>query len=276
MTKSHLEPKSNYTANTILVFAGLDPSGGAGISADIETLSNLNTHTLPIVTCLTVQDTKNVKRVEPVEKNLLQQQVETLTQDIAFQAIKIGLLSNADIIELVAQTLTIFPDIPVIFDPILRAGGGTRVTHGDANNIVKLMREKIIPHTTLITPNSLEARMLVDKKNLNDCAEELIQLGCKNVLITGEHENDPITVSNTLYSVDDRGLLNSIFYRYPRLPHKYHGSGCTLASASSVYLSQNMPIAKAAQCAQDFTYNTLIHAKQLGKTQFHPDRTIKS
>ena len=276
MTKSHLEAESDHHANTILVFAGLDPSGGAGISADIETLSNLNTHALPIVTCLTVQDTENVKRIEPVDKKLLQQQVETITQDITFQAIKIGLLSNADIIKLVAQTLLIFPNVPVIFDPILRAGGGARLTNGDSNNILKLMREKIIPLTTLITPNSVEARMLTGKKNLNDCAEELIQLGCENVLVTGEHENDPVTVCNTLYSADDRGQLNSIFYRYPRLPHKYHGSGCTLASASSVYISQNMPIAEAVQRAQDFTYNTLVHAKQLGKAQFHPDRTIKS
>jgi len=260
--------------SSALVFAGLDPTGGAGISADIETFSNLNVHALPIITCLTVQDTRNVKHLQSVDIQLLQQQLETLLQDISFQVIKLGLLSSIEIIDLVANTIKSQSNIPVIFDPILKAGGGANLSNTTVDTIIKSMRENIIPHTTLMTPNSLEARLLTGKEELNDCAKELSNLGCQHILITGEHENDPEQITNTLYTSDNKGCLTHTTYQWPRLPHQYHGSGCTLASAISAYIASSLTINDAVQQAQQFTHSSLQQAIQLGQGQYHPNRFI--
>lgn len=254
---------------TVLVFAGLDPTGGAGIQADIETLASLNVHALPIVTCLTVQDTQNAKRIESVDVQLLQQQVETLLDDIPAKAIKLGLLSSIEVISLVSNVLKAHPSTAVIFDPILRAGGGANLTaaQNDIDSILKVMREQVIPYTTLITPNSLEARLLTGEQDLDDCAKALLALGCKNVLITGEHEKAPDLISNVLYTAHNR-----VSYNWPRLPHHYHGSGCTLASAISAFLVKGSSIENAVEQAQKYTDATLQHAIKLGQHQYHPNR----
>ena len=167
MTKS-LSSKDSNNHPTVLVIAGLDPTGGAGVSADIETLTNLNVHALPIVTCLTVQDTQNVKQVVSTEPQLIQQQIELLAKDISFDAIKLGLLSSVGIINLVSEILQTQPKIPIIFDPILKAGGGANLANNSKDDIIKAMREKIIPFATIITPNSLEARSLTDKSSIDE------------------------------------------------------------------------------------------------------------
>ncbi len=267
MTKSH-----SSSPTKVLVFAGLDPSGGAGISADIETLSNLKVHALPLITCLTVQDSHNVKQLNSVEPQLLKNQIETLQKDISFQAIKLGLLSSIEIINLVSDTLKAQPEIPVVFDPILRAGGGAELAKSNIDSIVNAMCEKIIPFSTIITPNSLEARLLSGKQDLTDCAKVLIEAGCKNVLITGEHENNPQEITNSLYTLDNSGKLNRTDTHWPRLPHQYHGSGCTLASAISGYIVKGFCIEDAVQQAQHFTNAALQHAQLLGTGQYHPNR----
>jgi len=254
---------------TVLVFAGLDPTGGAGIQADIETLASLKVHALPIVTCLTVQNSENVKQVQNVDVQLLQQQVDVLVKDIAVHAIKVGLLFNSENINLVSNTLKALSSIPVIFDPILKAGGGANLTDDstDIDNIIKQMREQIIPYTTIITPNSSEARLLTGEQDLDDCAKALITLGCENVLITGEHEKDPDKIKNVLYTNQ-----NSLCFDWPRLPHQYHGSGCTLASAISAYLVNGESVTNAVQQAQSFTNSALQNAVKLGQHQYHPNR----
>ena len=254
---------------TVLVFAGLDPTGGAGIQADIETLACLKVHALPIVTCLTVQDTKNAKLIESVNAQLIQRQLEALLKDIPVKTIKLGLLSSIEIIKLVSNTLKAQPSITVIFDPVLRAGGGARLTDAktDLDSIIKAMREQIIPYTTIITPNSLEARLLTGEQNLDDCAKALLALGCKNVFITGEHENDPNQITNVLYTPQKQLSSN-----WSRLPHQYHGSGCTLASAISAFLAKGSSIEDAVQQAQNFTDTALQQALKLGQHQYHPNR----
>jgi len=254
---------------TVLVFAGLDPTGGAGIQADIETLVRLKVHALPIITCLTVQDSQNVKRVQTVDAQLLHQQVDVLVNDIAVNAVKVGLLFNSENINLVSNTLKTLPSIPVIFDPVLKAGGGANLTDAstEIDNIIKQMREQIIPYTTIITPNSLEARLLTGEQDLDDCAKALITLGCENVLITGEHEKDPDKIKNVLYTNQ-----NSLCFDWPRLPHQYHGSGCTLASAISAYLVNGESVINAVQQAQSFTNSALQNAVKLGQHQYHPNR----
>jgi len=266
------EQTASSSHDTVLVFAGLDPTGGAGIQADIETLASLGIHTLPIVTCLTVQDTQNVKLVQSVNVELLQNQIQSLLNDIHINSIKLGLLSNNEIISLVSETLKSNPSIPVVFDPILKAGGGANLNSADdINSIIKLMREKIIPYSTIITPNSLEARLLTGEKNLDDCANALLALGCKNVFITGEHENNPALITNILYSPE-----NKLSFNWPRQPHQYHGSGCTLASAICAFIVKGSSIEEAVQLAQDFTDTALQHAIKLGQHQYHPNRLVNN
>jgi len=262
-------------ASTVLVFAGLDPTGGAGIQADIETLSRLQIHALSIVTCLTVQDTHNVIQVQSTDALIIQQQIDTLLKDIQPRAIKLGLLSSVTIINIVSATLKdslkSSPDLDIIFDPILRAGGGAKLTADNTptEKIIAAMREKIIPYSTIITPNSLEARLLTGKQALADCAASLLELGCKHVLISGEHENNPDEIINTLYST---GNSEPQIFRWTRLPHQYHGSGCTLASALAAYLAKNNSIQDAAKKAQTYTDSALRHAVKLGQGQYHPNR----
>ncbi len=270
--------KSNK-AITVLVFAGLDPTGGAGIQADIETLSSLQIHALPIVTCLTVQDTHNVRQIQTIAPPIIQQQINVLLNDIQPSAIKLGLLSSIEIINIVSDTikntLKIHPDLPVIFDPILRAGGGAELTSDNTNieQLITAMREKIIPYSALITPNSLEARLLTGQQTLADCADALLELGCKHVLITGEHENNSDKITNTLYSKRTSGKNKQHACHWKRLPHHYHGSGCTLASALAAHLAKGISIQEAAEKAQTYTDFTLRHAIKLGQGQYHPNRT---
>ncbi len=279
-SKPNKSSKINQTskASTILVFAGLDPTGGAGIQADIETLSSLQIHALPVVTCLTVQNTHNVVQIQSVDTLVIQQQIATLLKDIQPKAIKLGLLSSVAIINIVSATLKDSlksrPDLAIIFDPVLHAGGGTKLTADNAptEKIIATMREKIIPYSTIITPNSLEARLLTGKQTLADCAASLLELGCKHVLISGEHENNPDEIINTLYST---GNSEPQVLRWTRLPHQYHGSGCTLASALAAYLAKNESIQNASKKAQAYTDSTLRHAVKLGQGQYHPNRLGK-
>ncbi|VAW93726.1 Hydroxymethylpyrimidine phosphate kinase ThiD [hydrothermal vent metagenome] len=269
--KSTRSPK----ATSVLVFAGLDPTGSAGIQADIETLSHLQIHALPIVTCLTVQDTHNVSHVQTVDTLVVQQQIDTLLKDIQPSAIKLGLLSSIEMINIVSDILKgclqNHPNLAIIFDPILRAGGGAELASNntDIEQLISAMREKIIPHSTVITPNSLEARLLTGQQTLADCADALLELGCKHVLISGEHENNPDEIINTLYS---EGNPEQQVLCWKRLPHQYHGSGCTLASALAAYLAKNDSIQDAVKKAQTYTNTVLRHAVKLGQGQYHPNR----
>jgi len=257
-------------ATSILIFAGLDPTGGAGIQADIETLSSLQVHALPIVTCLTVQDTHNVSRIETIDIAIMEQQLEVLLSDIQPDAIKLGLLSSVEIVHLVAKTIkNIQADIPIIFDPILRAGGGAELISGNNNieQIISAMQEKIIPLSTVITPNSLEARLLTSQQDLKNCAETLLKIGCKHVFITGEHENNPDEIINTLYSKNKPHE-----FKWQRLAHQYHGSGCTLASALTAFLVQGNSVEEAIVKSQKYTDTALRQAVKLGQGQYHPNR----
>ncbi len=256
------------TQHNVLVFSGLDPSGGAGIQADIETLAKLQVHALPIITCLTVQDTRNVYRIQSCDAALLKQQVKTLTADIQASAIKIGLLSNEKIIKQVAETVKAMPTLPVVLDPILKAGGGANLAaNTSTEKIISALREDLIPHTTVLTPNTEEARFLTGKNNIDDCASELLKLGCEYVLITGEHEKDPDNICNVLYSKESQHSFN-----YARLPGQFHGSGCTLASAVSAYILKYNNVFDALKAAQDFTHTSLLHAEKPGKGQRLPYR----
>ncbi len=249
----------------VLTLAGLDPSGGAGMQADIETIISMGVHAAAIATALTVQDSQRLYRFEAVDSLLIIEQARTILEDMPVDAIKIGMLGSVENIEAIHTILRDYPDIPVVLDPILAAGGGGEMSDEIAQDA---MVDLLFPEVSLLTPNSIEARRLCPEADtLDACAEELQDMGCEFVLITGTHENTP-QVHNTFYG-NHRKLET---FSWERLPHSYHGSGCTLSSAIAAMLAQGMEMFTAVHEAQEFTHEALQAAFRPGMGQHFPNR----
>lgn len=264
----------------VLVFAATDPTGGAGIQADILTLASLGCHALPVITAVTVQDTVGVDDFLPMDAEWVIDQARGVLEDIPVAAIKLGMLGSTEVVAAIAEIVSDYPDIPLIIDPVLSSGRGDPLA---SDELIEAMCDLLLPQATIVTPNSLEARRLAeylgeaeaegedDEKStspdLQECARRLIELGCAHVLITGAHEQGT-QVTNTLYNV--RGVVNRLHWE--RLSGSYHGSGCTLASAVAAFIAHGNGVGEAVQEAQEYTYQTLKHAFRPGMGQFIPDR----
>lgn len=254
----------------VMTLAGNDPSGGAGLAADIETLVSLGCHPAPVVTALTVQDTRNVKALLPVSPDQIIAQAETVLADMPVAAFKIGMIGNADNAAALHDLLRAHPGIPVVLDPVLAAGGGAELAD---QALIEAIQTLLLPLTTVLTPNSGEARRLAPEADtLEACAMALLARGCQYVLITGGHE--PTTeVINTLYG--NNRLLET--HRWPRLPDSCHGSGCTLAAAIAGLLAQGGELhadllRSAIHRAQDYTWRSLQAGYRAGGGQRLPNR----
>lgn len=249
----------------IMTLAGHDPTGGAGIQADSEAIASQGCHAVSVITCLTVQDTCNVQRIEPLADYLIEQQAEALLADMPIAAFKIGLLGSVDVVQAVHRILLQAPDVPVILDPVLAAGGGK----GFANEqLLGAIREYLLPLTTLLTPNVPETTQLaVRGATLDEQAFSLLDQGCEYVLLTGTHAETE-RVENALYG-DGKRLRT---WLWERLPETYHGSGCTLASACAANLAKGMEMSKAVAAAQAYTWGSLQAGRKLGRGQWMPDR----
>ncbi len=261
----------------VLAFAASDPTGGAGIQADLMTLSALGCHGLSVLTALTAQDTAGIDSVLPVAPEWVERQARVLLADMAVDVFKIGLLGSRENVNVIAGIIGDYPGLPVVFDPVLASGRGDALA--DAGMIAAIC-ELLLPRTTLLTPNSIEARRLADAGRgghgaadlpLAECARRLLALGCGHVLLTGTHEDTPQVV-NTLY--DSTGVMRSD--RWERLPGSYHGSGCTIASAVAAGLAHGLPLAAAVGQAQDFTWHALAAGFRPGRGQYIPDRFYRA
>lgn len=249
----------------VMVFAGNDPSGGAGIQADIEALASQECRAAPVITAITVQDTRNVKAYTGLSAVLVIEQARAVLEDMPVAAFKIGMMGSEEVAEAIHILLKEYPDIPVVFDPILASGGGAALAD---EQLQAMMISLLLPRTTVLTPNSLEARALAPAAGtLDACARQLLDYGCEFVLIKGAHENTP-TVVNTLYG--NGGRMES--FSWKRLPGSYHGSGCTLASAIAGKLAQGLAPLAAVREAQQYTWGTLKWAYRPGKGQYLPNR----
>ena len=258
----------------VLAFAASDPTAGAGVQADTLTLASLGCHPLSALTAVTVQDTAGVRSVHPVAADVLERQARTLLDDLRVAAFKIGVLGSVENVVAVAGIVADHPDIPVVFDPVLASGRGDDLA-GAA--IIAAMREFLLPRTTVLTPNAPEARRLAERRADEDepgidlCAQRLIAMGARHVLITGTHEATPEVV-NTLHGRE--GVLRRD--RWERLPGSYHGSGCTLASAIAAFLAGGVDIDAAVREAEDYTWRTLAGGFRPGRGQFIPDRFFRT
>ncbi len=255
----------------VLTFAATDPSGGAGLQADILTIASMGCHPLSVVTAVTVQDTGGVDDVLPIDAEWISDQARAVLEDMPVAVFKIGLLGSVENIAAIAEIISDYPDIPLVFDPILASGRGDELSNED---MLDAMRELLLPQTTILTPNSLEARRLIqdeendeDNPDLAECAKRIMLLGCEYVLVTGTHEHTP-KVINTLYGA--RGVVRSD--NWPRLPGIYHGSGCTLASAIAALLANGLSMEEAVKEAQEYTWQALQFGFRPGMGQHIPDR----
>jgi hydroxymethylpyrimidine/phosphomethylpyrimidine kinase len=249
----------------VMTFSGHDPCGGAGIQADIETLGSLGCHCTPIITALTAQDSVNVKDFHATDATLVVEQARAVLEDMRISCIKIGMIGSVANAEAIHTLLRDYPDIPVVLDPVLKAGGGGILSE---RTLVDAMSHLLLPQCTLITPNSLEARQLCnDADSLEACAQALMDSQCPYVLITGGHESGP-TIINRLWH--HRDLIAT--YEWPRIEGEFHGTGCTLASAIAGYLAHGSPVENAVRDGQAFTQETIRHARRLGMGQRIPNR----
>ena len=255
----------------VLSFSANDSSGGAGIQADTLTLASMGCHPLSVITAVTVQDTVGVDDVMALDPGWVADQARAVLEDMPVHVFKIGMLGSVENIAAIAEIVSDYPDIPVVLDPILSSGRGDELVSED---MISAMCELLLPQTTIITPNSIEARRLVqdevediDELDLGQCGGQILHMGCEYVLITGAHENTR-QVTNTLYTAS--GIVRSDVWQ--RLAGSYHGSGCTLASAIAATLANGLPVSDGVYEAQEYTWQTLKAGFHPGMGQYLPDR----
>jgi hydroxymethylpyrimidine/phosphomethylpyrimidine kinase len=253
----------------VLTFAATDPTGGAGLQADLLTIAALDCHALSVVTALTVQDTSGVERMMPLESVDVRAQAKCVLDDVAVAAFKAGVIGSVQNARAVSEVVARYGARPFVVDPVLASGRGDPLAPSD---MAEALRRFVFPLTTVLTPNSIEARRLAaPQTDLAACARQLTQDGCRFVLITGTHEAGAEVV-NTLY--DAGGVVSE--QRWPRLAGSYHGSGCTLASAIAARLACGASVVRAVSEAQQFTWRALAEGFRPGRGQFLPRRRPRS
>ena len=252
--------------NFVLAIAGHDPSG-AGIHADIETCAALSCGVFTVITALTVQNTAEVRAIHPTEPDVLAEQLRCINDDSRdIHACKIGLVPNRAILAVIVEFLqTELSEVPVVFDPVLKAGVGTRLADID---LAEAAREALLPLTTVCTPNQAEALMLSGAEDYQNAGMRLNRSGCPHVLITGTDHDDNVEVMHRLF--EDEQLAET--YTCRRLPGHFHGSGCTLSSAIAAELACGNGLRAAIEAAQAFTWVALDASTESGHQQRLPRR----
>jgi hydroxymethylpyrimidine/phosphomethylpyrimidine kinase len=256
----------------VLVFAGIDPSGGAGLGADLQAVAAQGAHALTVVTALTVQDNDRVHGVQPVEADLVLRQARALTHKIVVGAVKIGIPGSAAnalaIAQVIGELRARWPQLPVVLDPVLASGHGDTLARGDALAALA----PLLPLATLLTPNGPEAAALSGQSTPAAQARALRALGCRDVLITGGHDGDDEVVNRWFGPGAASAVSDPQQWRWPRLDGGFHGSGCTLASAIAAQLALGLPTGCALELAQHYCYLALRDAYSIAPGQRIPLR----
>ena len=228
----------------VLIIAGSDSSGGAGIQADIKTVSSLGSYGMTAITAITSQNTVGVKSIVPIAPNEISNQIEFTSKDIKPDAVKIGMLHSAAVIESIIKSLKKIKISKIVLDPVMVAKGGTKLIN---NKAIDAIRKKLIKNIFLITPNIPEAEILAkcEIKSVKDmiyAGKLLLKLGAKNVLIKGGHLKSK---KMTDILINKRELI--IFNNKKYMTKNTHGTGCTLSSAITTYLSRGKVLKKACE-----------------------------
>lgn len=257
----------------VLSFSITDPTTGMGVFADCLTLAAIGCHPAGVVTAVTIQDTVGVSQIHGMSPELIAEQARNILEDLPVAALKLGLLGSAETVRLLGEMLEEYDDIPLVFDPILSSGAGDDFV---SDEILEAFFEEIIPQTTVLTPNIHEARRLVsfidrqeaDTMTSAQLADRLLHHGCEYVLITGTHA--PTNgVENILYQHEQGEILK---LTWERLPHSFHGAGCTLSSAIAGYMAHGIDVVPAIKLAQEYVWQALRHGYRIGMGKPLPNR----
>ncbi len=239
--------------------AGHDPTGGAGIQADIEAIQAMGGHAISLITALTRQDTRSVHDFMAVDPAQLRQQANTLLHDCTPNAFKLGMLADPAIVSVAKELLEQYPQVPVILDPVL--AGNLQGSLAKPHLLDALLT--LLPYTTLLTPNIPELQAICAGTSM----DQLFARGLKAMLIKGAHRRGAMIVNEL---VTAEGVMHR--HEAIRLPGEFHGSGCTLASACACLLAQGLTLAEVAAKALHYTQDCLSRAFAIGHYQLIPGR----
>lgn len=250
----------------VLALSGHDPTGAAGVQADIEALAHTGCHCISVITSITAQNTAEFRSMAPQSPAGFREQLDLLTGDIAVDACKIGLVGSIELVEVIGDYLAT-AQFPVVLDPVLGAGAGADLS---SQELIRAITEYLFPRTRVITPNLEEAMALTGCSDTGKALHRILDLGCATALITAaDQASDRVT--NTW--MDETREIHS--YRWDKLPGSYHGSGCTLSACIAGRLALGDTVRAAVETAQEYTWKTLKHARRLGKAQLHPERFMQ-
>ena len=246
----------------VLIIAGSDSSGGAGIQADIKTVTALGSYAMTAVTAVTAQNTKGVKKITPIPARNVQKQIIMILNDIGAGAVKIGMLHNTNIIKCVYRTLKKYKLKNIVLDPVMVAKGGTRLID---NNSIRHLKKLILPLCILITPNIPEAEMLtgnsiLTKEDMINAAKKILNMGSKNVLLKGGHLKNKM-----IFDILATKKEIKIFKKRKIKTKNTHGTGCTLSSALATCLSQKKNIFKSCKISLKYVDRAIALAPNYGK-----------
>jgi len=244
----------------LLAINSHDPSGGAGLTADIETAASVGCHCVSAITALNVRDTQNLKDRQSTDSNLLIEQTRSALEDSEVTAIKLGDIASVAQAEAIHTILVDYPEIPVVLDPVLRPA-----EDGDVDAAVRLL---LLPRATIGILSLEHVQQLANcGDTLNARVQELLEFGCEHLLVTNAcHEHNKMV--NRLFS--DRGVSKE--YTWELLPQVFHGAGSTLSAAVAAYLAHGFDLFEALQQGQQFTWQALARARRLGMGCLIPDR----
>jgi len=251
-----------------LTIAGSDSGGGAGIQADLKTFSALGCFGMTAITSITAQNTIGVQVIYDLEAEVIEKQILAILDDIGVDVIKIGMLHRSDVIECVARLLhPLRGKTPIVVDPVMIAKSGHHLLH---ENAIEALMKKILPLTTVLTPNIPEASKLLDEsitsyEEMERAAQKLAALGPQSIVIKGGHFNDEGQSNDFLwYQTEKRGF----WFKNKRInTNNTHGTGCTFSAAIAAFLGKGQSISNAVQSAKAYISNALLTGAQykLGK-----------
>ena len=246
----------------VLIIAGSDSSGGAGIQADIKTVTALGGYAMTAITAVTAQNTKGVEKITPIPVKNIQKQIIMNLDDIGVHGIKIGMLHNTNVIKCVYTILKKRKLKNVVLDPVMITKGGTKLIN---NSSIKHLKNMLLPLCDLVTPNIPEAEVLTgysisNKEDMINAAKKIINMGSKNVLLKGGHLKN-----NMIFDILVTKERIKIFKKKKIRTKNTHGTGCTLSSALATSLSQKKNIFKACQVSIAYVNQAIASAPNYGK-----------
>lgn len=250
------------TYPVVVSIAGSDSGGGAGIQADLKTISALGAYAATIITAITAQNTLGVRAIQSVSGDVFRQQLSAVMEDFEIAAVKIGMLHSVEIVEILVEALQKYKPNYVVIDPVMVATSGDSLIE-DAT--IESMKTKLFPLATIITPNLKEASILLQRpiknvEQMKEAANELLMYGNQSVLIKGGHleQDDIIDVlklktENQIYTFEAKWIASK----------NLHGTGCTLSSAIATYLALGNTVIEAVNLAKQYVYQAILHGKDI-------------